>query len=461
MTRGKKKKSYRYSVPMIVNGHELPDVKSERVTFGTDRFIVDYVTPRRVDLSVPYQRSPVWTKQQKRSFIQSWFNCGENNRGMAIPPIYLCKKKTGKTFSPVDGLQRIETLGEFISGKFSDGTPFKIRIRRIDEETGKVSFVKATWQDILEKDEFFELRQAFYCRDLEGVIFEYMPLDDQRKIFVALNNGEPLNVDEVTYCANYLVRPVLGQLFERIFLSDKKVTDEDCGPGLASVLQKNVRQQLRFRHLRTMQEVLILVTGFSGVPGTTENGEQMVKYVTGDPHPRGARQTERRHSARAVHELLASHGFDFDDEVDDNIIELLGLTGVAEKLQAIADELAVIFTVETPLGRAMNQEHPSKFILPRNVIDPLCFLYTICEQGHFSLTKIRKNRTKLANWLYKYYDQKAAADYNMATSDPHTMVGKFNLMARGDGKDRNSGFNKIFKTKIEKWKTAVKTKVIA
>ena len=96
---------------------------------------------RQLHLDPAYQRRNVWQTKAKSQFIESLF------LGIPIPQILLASK-TGQrnSFLVLDGKQRLTTIKEFIDGKFSDGSRFKLKGLRLLPALNGLG-----WED-LEKD---------------------------------------------------------------------------------------------------------------------------------------------------------------------------------------------------------------------------------------------------------------------------------------------------------------------
>lgn len=420
----------RFTVPMIVNGHEMPaDVKQEALPVPMSTFFEVYL--HNINLEPCYQRQSVWSKAQNQAFVQSCFN-----KHMAIPPFYLCKRKKrlGKfIYDALDCRQRCTALSRFLEDEF----PITV-FSECEGEDGLVTKNRHRmyWSDINGTEELVEVKTDFITRTLPVVIFEPLGYDNQRKIFVGLNNGTPLNTDEQNYCPNYLARGVLDRAFDVVFRSTDAIpnlTDgvRDFGSGLASLIQSNVRDGKRFAHMRMIHESLILAAGVSGSKDDM-TGE---KYETGEPGPRGCKRQDRQYSAASMHGKLKSHGIDYDDIMADRAVfqkslRVLKLDDTISNLRIFADFLAKVFCEDMEVGRtpARNREDNEGVLQPRNVIDPLCFLFALHANG-FGLKKLLQV-DKTLEWLRLYYPLKLKLDYNMATSDSYTMTNKYVVMGR-------------------------------
>lgn len=455
----------KFEVPMIVNGHQLSkDIAFQKVTIPLDSLLKRYLVPGKIDMNPCYQRDSCWSTKQERAFIQSCFN-----PNMAIPPFYLAKQKggRGKKWVAVDGRQRFTAINNFITGKHSSTEKsFWVRIT-VTYNDGSTASKRLTWGEIEEDEDYSDLRDQFLNRPVELVQFEATNYEEQRKIFVALNHGTPLNSDEENYCPNFLMRRALEDIFEIVFKSDATINyehDEEegqPGPGLASVLQTMVRNERRFSHLRVMHECLILTTGLSKAPkggdGDFVLGDAIQIPNTDPPQfhsqsqPRSCKRTDRKLSAEAVHSAMSAAGLEYNNSENgtstDTIIELLGIKDQVVLLRDIADQLALVFDQNVTLGRkpsAKSETGFDKYCLPRQVIDALCFIYTIVQDGHWTFGKVKGMRSRLAKWLAVYYKLKTTVgDYNMATSDALTMVGKYRIM--------RLTFNKMFGENIPEW----------
>jgi hypothetical protein len=436
---------------MIINGHRLPaNIEHKRRELTVNEYNQEYLVGGHVDTRPPYQRDGVWSRRQKIAFIQSCFN--EN---MAIPPFYLCMKKGRRQrvkFSNVDSQQRTLT----IMGFFQDEFPVTImEVRPLKDGGERHVSRRFLWSEVSTNEDLWELKEAFLRRKIELVIFDPMDDDDQRKIFMGLNNGTPLSPDEVNYCPNYLTRAILEHGFERVFRSttiSENFTDEDreYGPGLAAFMQSTNRDRKRFRHLRTMHEVLILCAGVCG-SSKDHTGD---KYDVTEPQPSGCRRVDRQKSATSMHAVLKTaeleyDGLRMDEEYEspdiEKALELLRLGDVMDRLVPIADLLTDLFFRNPTLGRTLNSKGEyENYLYPRNVIDPMCFLYAVLHTDDNNVTMGKLTKAKLADWLSRYYPAKRELDYDAATSDVQTMAAKYSIM--------RELFNRIFGTDVQPWK---------
>lgn len=453
MTKTKKQEAVeKWFVPMIVGGHVLPEgIEHKKTSLTVEKLHRQYLVPGRLDLEPPYQRDAVWTQKQQRNFIQSCFN-----PKMAIPPFYIAEKrrKRGATlYTALDCRQRSTAIRDFFQDKF-----WVYIFKSVTTGgTTKVKRFRMKWSEIESNDDLFRLREIFLNREIEMVEFsaseggEAMGYEDQAMIFDSLNSGTPLNNDEVNYCTNYLARRVLDEAFVRVFKSEAVIPDEGdgFGPGLASMVQASTRNGVRFRHLRVMHELLILAASLQYQKGPNDS----IVLTTQPPQPRSCKRKDRERSAFGIHHTLKAMDFEYEDDLTAPVLEAIKIKNVLPVMTELADQLAAAFRSEGTLGRVENQSgNFDPYLLPRNVIDPLAFLYTIVTEGHATLDKIKMKvtRPRLVKWLASYYSEKTKQDLNSATSDELTMAGKFRIM--------RTLWNKEFGTNIPEWPAERKLK---
>lgn len=93
---------------------------------------------KQLQLDPAYQRRNVWQVKAKSQFIESLL------LGIPIPQILLASKAGQKnSFLVLDGKQRLNTIKEFIDGRYSDGKVFKLKGLRI-----LTALENKTWADL-------------------------------------------------------------------------------------------------------------------------------------------------------------------------------------------------------------------------------------------------------------------------------------------------------------------------
>ncbi|CAH1855893.1 GmrSD restriction endonuclease domain-containing protein [Convivina praedatoris] len=128
------------------------------------------------DLKKPdIQRNYVWKKIVAGRFIETIL------LGLPVPSIFLSKNEDS-TFWIVDGLQRLTTLSDFISGKFDDGSSFKL------PSSINPRWADHTFQTLTESDQR-KIRTA----TIHAIIFKQdLPKDNDTslfQIFERINTG--------------------------------------------------------------------------------------------------------------------------------------------------------------------------------------------------------------------------------------------------------------------------------
>lgn len=372
----------------------LGGITHNKVEIALKQFVEDYAGS--IDVRPPYQRDDAWSLKQQSAFVQSVFN-----KGMAIPPMFLCAKNRRQDCAnwwALDCRQRVTAILNFLANKF------KITVYH-KWGSGSVTQKQLLWKEIETDEKYSGIKIAFTSRKIELNVVDYLSLSDQRIIFEALNNGTPLNMDEITYCKHYLARKVLESLFPQVL------------GRISNHLVSSVRNQKRFAHIRMMHEVLILI------------GDQGwdAKVVV----PRALRKQERLGSAKLVHRKLTEMKFEYESDITPDIRRALGLYGRLTPLADLANLMSEIFDEQTSLGREEQVEgsgHYSKYLNARQVIDPLGFLYGKIQAGATSIQELNLNKEALAKFLKDFYKAKAGIGVNQSTSDLKIMEKKFELM---------------------------------
>lgn len=132
---------------------------------------------KQLQLDPAYQRRNVWQVKAKSQFIESLL------LGIPIPQILLASKAGQKnSFLVLDGKQRLNTIKEFIDGRYSDGKVFKLKGLRI-----LTVLENKTWADLKSDDDWADRLRNEPLRttvlrgwENESVLYE---------IFYRLNSG--------------------------------------------------------------------------------------------------------------------------------------------------------------------------------------------------------------------------------------------------------------------------------
>lgn len=416
------------SVPLVIGGTHLADVQHSTKQVAVERFYKDYINKGIIDPKPPYQRNAgLWSIKRQSNFMSALVN------NIPIPPLYLCPRTAAsKIFYPVDGLQRYTTLKNWFEGI----VPLNLSVR-VPGQAKPVSR-KVTWKEIETNENYVDIKDRILSHSLHVVTLDYLILENQRLLFVAINSGLPLNEDENNYCSNFLTRKLLEILQEDVLQS---IFDEYPG-----VFQNSVVNDTRFRAKRVVHELLML-TGFKAATGddicrgllleselSSPQDKKRVenranKLKKGDPKQvwdaQGLRKQERAETASLLHRFLASTGLDYNDSPADfrKRVDLKFLPVLREVLELVAS----IFAKNQNLGI-----EPSSIggtgRLPRNIIDPVTFLYHKVRTKAVTVDDLKKRGQAVCGFLKEYFEQKATRGYKMSTSDAHMMTNKMNLM---------------------------------
>jgi len=383
-------------VPVIFNGKELKATAHAKKKLNLGQLCDEYIKPGRIDVRPPYQRDGAWPILKEKQYIASCFS-----DVMPVPPMYVCKKNARQncvTFWALDCRQRITAIQGFISNRF------KVPVV-LTYDNGTQATKKLYWEEICRNPEYAVLKQNFLAKEVDLVIFDHMDLDDQRKVFTGLNNGVPLNIDEQIYCNYFLGRKLCNEVFDTVMGNVK------------GVLQSSVRDQKRFRHVRSTHEILILCGGVD---------------LMGEPGPVATRKQERLDGARKIHEKMKSLGFeDYDLPLTQDILVAFNLKDKLPTLKAIADVLADVLTNNTNLMREVVKDGKTiinPYVDSRNVVDVLTFLYKQVKEKQITVKDLQGKKVELVKFLKRYHTLKPTKSLNQSTTDFKVMEGKFDLL---------------------------------
>lgn len=382
------------TVPLRFNGQEMEKARSERVNLTIDRLHRDYINKDRADVKAPYQRHEAWSGKDQRLFMASAFS-----GFMPLGNVYLCKKSSRancKDYWTIDGRQRISALRDF----FEDRLAIEVKLSYDD---GTTLTRRMKWSEIQGDEDCEALRDQFLNSEIPVVFFEWMPLETQRKMFVAVNSGRAINSEEAIYCNHFWARWLLAQMFDEIF------------GDLKEVCQNSVRHKRRFAHIKTVHELLVLCGG---------------NDFSQEPAPRQLRAKDREPSAKILHNYLTEQELEWDDKVGTVHLKELHLTAKLPWLKGLASLLHEVFTNDTSLGRTTHEGVVHDYVLARNLTDVMGFLYKAIKEGRTTITQLRNNSGALAKGLAAYYTDKPSSYANQSTSDLPVMQAKYKLMEK-------------------------------
>lgn len=148
-----------------------------------------YAEREEIKLDPPYQRmGDVWTKEKKQLLIDSVLNDYD------IPKIYFHiyerdqQTETGITYSVIDGRQRLETIWQFIEGKFNLSHDFEY------QRDSSIKIAGLSYEDIAKEHPRIRIQFDSFVLPIVGV-----RTDDEELIedmFSRLNEAVPLNAAE-------------------------------------------------------------------------------------------------------------------------------------------------------------------------------------------------------------------------------------------------------------------------
>lgn len=171
-------------------------LKCNEVTLGE---LVDWYKTKKINLEPPYQRKPIWSKNQRIRLLTSIFN------GIPIPSLIFNVKYTNRSklvYDVLDGKQRIETILDFVERKVvEEDILYAIST---DPQTNKKSYI---YFDELKKkklDEKFWKYPLSYIEYEDVTDFNDVPVSDF-EIFVKINStGSKLLPGEIRWAKNHM-----------------------------------------------------------------------------------------------------------------------------------------------------------------------------------------------------------------------------------------------------------------
>jgi hypothetical protein len=150
-----------------------------------------YAAQREWDQDPPYQRpGGQWRLAQKQRFIDSLLN------NFAVPPIYLHRLPKGSAHrcSVIDGKQRLETIREFIDGRFALAPDFALLER--SDRTDSAPRPGERYGDFTETWRSELLGQVIGVEEIEFAADENAEAL-VREIFLRLNSGTPMRREQL------------------------------------------------------------------------------------------------------------------------------------------------------------------------------------------------------------------------------------------------------------------------
>lgn len=185
-----------------------------------------------LDTKPPYQRGEVWKKKYKEELIKSILN------GIPINTIHLVEKPGDPSYRWVlDGKQRIETLKDFLDGKFS------IQLTMGNEKN------TLFWNDLINNSKFHYLAGRLKEHQITVVVWKNMNIGSQKEIFTCINYSQSLNPGEKLYCRYFLTQKLLKGLFDNF------------KHKLSKHLNKQITDDYRFAAIKMIHNILILCYG--------------------------------------------------------------------------------------------------------------------------------------------------------------------------------------------------------
>lgn len=190
----------------------------ETSTLKNSTIMFLYSEREEINLSPDYQRmGGVWTKEKRRLLIDSVLNDYD------LPKIYFHAltnatfSKTGFRYAVIDGRQRLETIWDFMDGKFTLASDFEYQ-RDISIELAGLSY-----DDIAKRHPKIRVKFDSFVLPVVTVTTEGDDLDLIEDMFSRLNEAVPLNAAEKrNSIGGYLVRAITDVSLHPLFATKVK-----------------------------------------------------------------------------------------------------------------------------------------------------------------------------------------------------------------------------------------------
>ncbi|RJQ25038.1 DUF262 domain-containing protein [Candidatus Parcubacteria bacterium] len=192
-------------------------------------YVIESLREGELDTSPPYQRGFVWPLMYQEQLIQSILN------GLSINTVHLVKKdEEGVDKWVMDGKQRIETIRDYIQGKFG--------ISLIHKGT---QYTNLLWEHIQDREHPCHfLKSKIKEFKIPIVMWEPLQMSAQKTVFQLINNNKSLSIEEQIYCNAYQVRGVIDHIFR------------EC-ENMIKFLNKKIAKNTRHTGTRMMHTILI------------------------------------------------------------------------------------------------------------------------------------------------------------------------------------------------------------
>jgi len=259
--------------------------------------LLDMLLDGDLDFNPPYQRDQAWKPLMNEYLILSILN------GRPINTIYLVSKGNSSECWVLDGKQRLTAIKAFIENQFS------VTLFLVADDGVTITEHTVFYRDLKIKTHpchFLLMKMKMF--QLSVVKNDPMSFDEQGELFTIINSNEPQSDNERIYCNRFLATKVLKHLFEEF-------------TGIQTFFQnKQVATNFRFQGIRALHNLLVLSYGYdlNDVYAHRELGMPVIKG-----------------SAQALHEKCIRYEVDARTELTLEIMQKLGLDGIAEDLSDV------------------------------------------------------------------------------------------------------------------------------
>lgn len=188
----------------------------ETSTLKNSTIMFLYSERNEINLSPNYQRmGGVWTKEKRRLLIDSILNDYD------IPKIYFhalsnrSYAATGHKYAVIDGRQRLETIWDFMDGKFTLSDDFEY------QRDPSVDLSGLSYEDIAKRHPKIRVKFDSFILPVVTVVIEGDELDLIEDMFSRLNEAVPLNAAEKRNAIGGFLVKSITNISEHDFFTEK------------------------------------------------------------------------------------------------------------------------------------------------------------------------------------------------------------------------------------------------
>lgn len=322
---------------------------------------------KKIDVNPPYQREVVWNNEYRSNLITSIFS------KYPLPPLTFVETehKTGNIV--LDGKQRITAICDYIDNKFG-----AIHPELGDQKKYKFDELQNSTNDTLQK-----IASDFTDYNLSIVQFPWMPLSEQRDLFMVLNHSKELANNDKIYCKYFLTKALLNHIWELTLHEYSTILK-------APLVNANSGKEKRSSCLRYLHDILFQIYGFT---------------FDSSPEINAVRKNTIEKSSEKLEGMLLNNGFTCNSVIDKEFFKKIGIYDNIMSFISISKSIKEILEF-TPITNKWTN------LVVRDV---LIFFSKLNNQNIFTLSQLKNKKEDVYNVLLEYAKSNAAI-YNVEGS---------------------------------------------